>query len=28
VLPTVQEVTGKPGRTFKEWATDHRADFS
>ncbi|MEU0507196.1 hypothetical protein [Nocardia sp. NPDC005998] len=20
-------VTGKPGRTLAEWATDHRADF-
>lgn len=28
VLPTVEKVTGKPGRNFKEWATDHRADFS
>lgn len=28
VLPTVQEVTGKPGRHFKEWAAEHRAEFS
>jgi len=27
VLPTVEEVTGKPARTFREWAVDHAADF-
>jgi uncharacterized protein YbjT (DUF2867 family) len=27
VLNTVQDVTGRPGRTFAEWATDHAADF-
>lgn len=23
----VEEITGKPGRTFAQWATDHAADF-
>ncbi|GDY31744.1 NAD(P)H-binding protein [Gandjariella thermophila] len=27
VTPTVQEVTGRPARTFAEWAVDHAADF-
>jgi len=27
VLPTVAEVTGRPARTFREWAADHAADF-
>jgi uncharacterized protein YbjT (DUF2867 family) len=27
VTRTVQEVTGSPARTFREWATDHAADF-
>ncbi|HXT37426.1 MAG TPA: NAD(P)H-binding protein [Chloroflexota bacterium] len=27
VLPTVEEVTGKPARTFREWAADHAAEF-
>ncbi len=27
VLPTVEEVTGQPARTFRQWATDHAADF-
>ncbi|OLR95314.1 NAD(P)H-binding protein [Actinokineospora bangkokensis] len=28
VLPTVAEITGKPGRTLEEWARDHVADFT
>ncbi|GAB3870794.1 hypothetical protein GCM10029964_005950 [Kibdelosporangium lantanae] len=28
VLTTVEEVTGRPARTFAEWAVDHKADFS
>jgi uncharacterized protein YbjT (DUF2867 family) len=27
VSDTVQQVTGRPARTFAEWATDHAADF-
>jgi uncharacterized protein YbjT (DUF2867 family) len=27
VTGVVEEVTGKPARTFAEWATDHAADF-
>jgi uncharacterized protein YbjT (DUF2867 family) len=27
VTGTVEEVTGKPARTFAQWATDHAADF-
>ncbi|MEO3871109.1 NAD(P)H-binding protein [Nonomuraea sp. B12E4] len=27
VSPAVQEVTGRPARTFQEWAEDHAADF-
>lgn len=27
VLDTIRTVTGHPGRTFAEWATDHAADF-
>jgi uncharacterized protein YbjT (DUF2867 family) len=27
VLKTTEEVTGRPGRTFAQWALDHRADF-
>jgi uncharacterized protein YbjT (DUF2867 family) len=27
VLPTVQQVTGRPARTFVEWATQRAADF-
>ncbi|WP_026343656.1 SDR family oxidoreductase [Nocardia sp. BMG111209] len=27
VLPTVEEVTGRPGRTLTEWARDHRRHF-
>ena len=26
-LPTVEEVTGRPARTFARWAVDHVADF-
>jgi len=28
VLPGVQEVLGRPGRTFASWVEDHRADFT
>jgi hypothetical protein len=28
VLPTVERVTGRPARTFREWATENRAAFS
>lgn len=28
VTPTIEEVTGTPARTFREWATDHAADFA
>ncbi|WP_181763830.1 NAD(P)H-binding protein [Streptomyces albidus (ex Kaewkla and Franco 2022)] len=27
VLPTVEEVTGRPARTFAQWARDHADDF-
>ncbi len=27
VSPTVEDVTGKPARTFREWAIDHASDF-
>lgn len=27
VTSTVEEVTGKPARTFRQWATDHADDF-
>ncbi len=27
VLPTVEEVTGRPARTFARWVADHTADF-
>jgi len=27
-LPTVQEVTGRPARTFAQWTRDHAADFA
>ncbi|MDP4503325.1 SDR family oxidoreductase [Nonomuraea turcica] len=27
VLPTVEQVTGRPGRTFAQWAADHAAAF-
>nr|WP_017589135.1 NAD(P)H-binding protein [Nocardiopsis ganjiahuensis] len=26
-VPTSEEVTGRPARTFREWACDHAADF-
>ncbi|MDL5206208.1 NAD(P)H-binding protein [Streptomyces sp. ALI-76-A] len=28
VLPTVQELTGRPARTFAQWAADHAHDFA
>lgn len=28
VLPTVTDITGRPARTFDEWATAHAAEFS
>lgn len=27
ISPDVEQVTGRPGRTFAQWATDHAADF-
>jgi uncharacterized protein YbjT (DUF2867 family) len=27
VTPTVEEVTGRPARAFREWAADHAGDF-
>lgn len=27
VLPTVQELTGRPARTFRDWAVEHADDF-
>lgn len=27
-LPTAEQVTGRPARTFAEWARDHAADFT
>ncbi|MEU5884577.1 NAD(P)H-binding protein [Spirillospora sp. NPDC047279] len=27
VLPTVQQVTGRPARSFAQWSADHAADF-
>ncbi|HEU4421896.1 MAG TPA: NmrA family NAD(P)-binding protein [Pilimelia sp.] len=27
VLPDVEQVTGRPGRTFRQWATEHANDF-
>ena len=27
VTPTVAEITGAPARTFRDWATDHAAEF-
>jgi uncharacterized protein YbjT (DUF2867 family) len=27
VVPTVQQVTGRPPRTFRQWAEEHRAQF-
>ncbi|MFI6387908.1 DsbA family protein [Nonomuraea sp. NPDC050540] len=28
VTTTVEEVTGRPARTYREWVADHRADFA
>ena len=28
VTSAIEEVTGRPARTFREWATDHAADFA
>ena len=28
VTSTIEEVTGTPARTFRQWATDHAADFA
>jgi uncharacterized protein YbjT (DUF2867 family) len=28
VTSTIEDVTGTPARTFREWATDHAADFA
>ncbi len=28
VTSTVAEITGRPARTFLDWATDHIAEFS
>ncbi|MEU5880204.1 NAD(P)H-binding protein [Spirillospora sp. NPDC047279] len=28
VFPTVERITGRPARTFAQWATDHAADFA
>jgi hypothetical protein len=27
VTSTVRELTGRPGRTFRAWASDHADDF-
>ena len=27
VTPTVEQVTGNPPRTFREWATEHASAF-
>jgi hypothetical protein len=27
VLPTVLEVTGRPPRTFRQWADEHAGEF-
>jgi hypothetical protein len=27
ITSTVEEITGTPARTFREWATDHADDF-
>ncbi|MEO3793396.1 hypothetical protein ABGB14_24555 [Nonomuraea sp. B10E15] len=27
ITSTVEDVTGKPPRTFRQWATDHAAGF-
>lgn len=28
VLPTVEQITGRPARTFAQWASEHAEDFS
>jgi hypothetical protein len=28
VTPTIQDITGRPPRTFREWAIDHAVDFT
>ncbi|ONI84497.1 hypothetical protein ALI144C_14210 [Actinosynnema sp. ALI-1.44] len=28
IVPTVEEVTGRPAKTFREWARDHLTDFT
>ena len=28
VTSTIEEITGTPARTFREWTVDHRADFA
>ncbi|KAB2350140.1 SDR family oxidoreductase [Actinomadura rudentiformis] len=28
VSPAVEQITGRPGRTYREWVADHVADFS
>ncbi|WP_214411755.1 SDR family oxidoreductase [Sphaerisporangium fuscum] len=28
ILPTVEELTGHPARTFEQWAEEHRQDFT
>ncbi|HEX7797524.1 MAG TPA: NAD(P)H-binding protein [Vicinamibacterales bacterium] len=28
VTPTIEEITGTPARSFRDWATDHFADFA
>ncbi|GAA2611816.1 hypothetical protein SMC26_10495 [Actinomadura fulvescens] len=28
VPATAQQITGRPARTFAQWATDHAADFA
>jgi len=27
VIPTVQQLTGAPAHTFRQWTTDHADDF-
>jgi len=28
VLPTVEEITGVPARSFRDWTRDHARDFA
>ena len=28
ITSAIEDVTGRPARTFKEWATDHAAEFA